>query len=50
MAKQASPSIIENIRQYNAGRDPERLAMKFAKMRESPFVFLRGACHLFYDA
>ncbi|HZV54635.1 MAG TPA: DUF2252 family protein [Rhodocyclaceae bacterium] len=50
MAKQASPGIIENIRQYNAGRDPERLAMKFAKMRESPFVFLRGACHLFYDA
>jgi uncharacterized protein (DUF2252 family) len=23
--------------------------MKYAKMAESPFVFLRGACHLFYD-
>lgn len=24
--------------------------MKYAKMKESPFVFLRGTCHLFYDA
>lgn len=24
--------------------------MKYAKMAQSPFVFLRGACHLFYDA
>ena len=23
--------------------------MKFAKMQQSPFVFLRGASHLFYD-
>lgn len=42
-------SVVETIRTYNAGRDPERLAMKFAKMKESPFVFLRGTCHLFYD-
>lgn len=42
-------SIVEAIRRHNAGRDPERLAMKFAKMKESPFAFLRGACHLFYD-
>ncbi|MFI4983161.1 MAG: DUF2252 domain-containing protein, partial [Nevskiales bacterium] len=24
--------------------------MKYAKMAQSPFVFLRGSCHLFYDA
>lgn len=36
------------IKQFNAGRDPERLAMKVQKMRADPFIFLRGACHLFY--
>ena len=53
MSKQAprhdSP-ILDEIVSYNAGRDPERLAMKYAKMGESPFAFLRGACHLFYDS
>jgi uncharacterized protein (DUF2252 family) len=42
--------IRDAISRHNAGRDPERLAMKYAKMRQSPFVFLRGACDLFYDA
>ncbi|WP_265942775.1 DUF2252 domain-containing protein [Dechloromonas sp. A34] len=42
--------IIEAIRKRDSGRDPERLTMRYAKMKESPFVFLRGACHLFYDA
>lgn len=37
------------IRQFNAGRDPERLAMKLQRMLSDPFVFLRGSCHLFYD-
>ncbi|MCE1241913.1 DUF2252 domain-containing protein [Oryzomicrobium sp.] len=37
------------IRDYNAGRDPERLVLKYRNMRASPFVFLRGTCHLFYD-
>ncbi|MDD3325660.1 MAG: DUF2252 domain-containing protein [Zoogloea sp.] len=36
------------IKHFNAGRDPERLALKLAKMRADPFVFLRGSCHLFY--
>lgn len=39
---------VEEIRRFNAGRDPERLAMKYAKLRTSPFLFLRGTCHLFY--
>lgn len=41
--------VIETIRRFNAGREPERLAMKYAYMRASPFVFLRGTYHLFYD-
>jgi uncharacterized protein (DUF2252 family) len=41
--------VIELIRRFNTGRDPERLAMKYAAMRRGAFVFLRGSCHLFYD-
>ncbi|WP_394779844.1 DUF2252 domain-containing protein [Undibacterium sp.] len=36
------------ILSFNEGRDPERLQMKYANMRRSAFVFLRGTCHLFY--
>ncbi|WP_266160250.1 DUF2252 domain-containing protein [Dyella silvatica] len=42
------PDIIETIRSYNTGRDPERLQRKYAAMRRDPFTFLRGSCHLFY--
>jgi uncharacterized protein (DUF2252 family) len=41
--------IASIIASFNAGRDPERLAMKYRAMRGSPFVFLRGTCHLFYE-
>ncbi|SMG57962.1 DUF2252 domain-containing protein [Paraburkholderia susongensis] len=41
--------IAKTIASFNAGRDPERLAMKYKAMRGSPFVFLRGTCHLFYE-
>ncbi|MFT4068438.1 DUF2252 domain-containing protein [Paraburkholderia sp.] len=41
--------IAKIIAGFNAGRDPERLAMKYKAMRGSPFVFLRGTCHLFYE-
>jgi uncharacterized protein (DUF2252 family) len=53
MSKQPSPrdtGIVDAIQRNNAGRDPELLAMKYAKMEQSPFTFLRGTCHLFYDA
>ncbi len=36
------------IADFNAGRDPERLAIKYRNMRADVFVFLRGTCHLFY--
>ncbi|WP_029527682.1 DUF2252 domain-containing protein [Polaromonas glacialis] len=41
--------VVQQIRAFNAGRDPERLALKYSKMRSDTFAFLRGACHLFYD-
>ena len=39
--------LIIWILQFNAGREPERLAMKYDNMRKSAFVYLRGTCHLF---
>ena len=48
MVKRA-PGVADRIREFNAGRDPERLALKYRAMRASPFAFLRGSCHLFYD-
>jgi uncharacterized protein (DUF2252 family) len=51
---QANPNapadVGEAVKAFNAGRDPERLAMKYAKMAQSPALFLRGGCHLFYDS
>ena len=42
-------SVIERIRDFNADREPERLAIKYQKMRTSAFAFFRGTCHLFYE-
>lgn len=42
-------NIVERILRFNAGREPERLALKYRAMRANPFAFYRGACHLFYD-
>jgi uncharacterized protein (DUF2252 family) len=41
--------IVTRIRDYNKGRDPERLQLKYQAMRQNPFAFLRGTCHLFYE-
>jgi len=41
--------VVESIREFNAGRDPERLQRKLLAMRHDPFTFLRGTCHLFYS-
>jgi uncharacterized protein (DUF2252 family) len=43
-------SLAERIMRHDAGRDSRLLAMKYRKMTENLFVFLRGTCHLFYDA
>lgn len=39
---------IRQIINFNAGREPERLALKYSKMRGDPFAFFRGSCDLFY--
>ena len=39
--------LIKRIQQFNAGREPERLAMKYRNMRSNAFVYLRATCHLF---
>ena len=44
------PDVAERIRQYNQGRDPERLQHKYDAMAQSAFAFFRGTCHLFADA
>ena len=41
-------TLIQTLQAFNAGRDPERLAMKYERMRSNAFAFLRGSCHLFY--
>jgi uncharacterized protein (DUF2252 family) len=46
----STPDLKTAIDNNNANRDPARLKMKYAKMAQSPFIFLRGACHLFYEA
>jgi uncharacterized protein (DUF2252 family) len=44
-----SSLIVDKIISNNAGRDPERLKLKYDKMSQNSFIFLRGACHLFYE-
>jgi uncharacterized protein (DUF2252 family) len=41
--------VVRQIQDFNAGREPDRLQLKYRAMRGSPFAFLRGTCHLFYD-
>ena len=41
--------MITQIQAFNADRDPERLQLKYSKMRSNAFVFMRGTCHLFYQ-
>ena len=40
---------VDRIRIFNRGRDPERLARKYALMASNPAAFMRGCCHLFFD-
>ncbi|HTR79141.1 MAG TPA: DUF2252 family protein [Gemmatimonadaceae bacterium] len=41
---------VERVLAFNADREPERRALKYAAMCRDPFVFLRGTAHLFADA
>ena len=42
-------NVVARITKFNAGRDPERLQLKYQRMAEDAFAFLRGTCHLFYE-
>jgi uncharacterized protein (DUF2252 family) len=42
-------TIAKKIRDFNRGRIPELLDMKYKIMRSNDFSFFRGTCHLFYD-
>jgi uncharacterized protein (DUF2252 family) len=42
-------SLIERIQEFNRDREPQRLQLKYQKMRSDAFVFLRSTCHLFYE-
>ena len=45
----AQLSVAQRIANYNAGRDPELLALKYKLIRDNEFSFYRGTCHLFYE-
>jgi uncharacterized protein (DUF2252 family) len=42
-------NILDKVLQFNWGRDPERLFLKYRKMQASSFAFFRATCHLFYE-
>lgn len=41
--------VVQRIRSFNSGREPERLRLKYQAMCVDAFAFLRGTCHLFYQ-
>jgi uncharacterized protein (DUF2252 family) len=41
--------VVREIQAFNAWREAEGLALKYRAMRASPYAFLRGTCHLFYQ-
>jgi uncharacterized protein (DUF2252 family) len=45
----SSRDIAARIERFNAGREPERLALKYEEMCKSPFSFFRGSAHLFWE-
>lgn len=44
-----SRGVTARIERFNAGREPERLALKYQAMCKSPFSFFRGTAHLFWE-
>ncbi|HEY4954458.1 MAG TPA: DUF2252 domain-containing protein [Gemmatimonadaceae bacterium] len=45
----SSLDVPARIERFNAGREPERLALKYRKMCQSAFAFFRGTAHLFWE-
>lgn len=44
-----SNNIKTRIANFNNGRNPELLKLKYKKLATDPFSFFRGTCHLFYE-
>lgn len=42
-------NISQTIREFNSTRLPEMVQLKYRAMRQNPFRFYRGTCHLFYE-
>lgn len=42
-------TVEERIKKFNSNRLPVYTAIKYGLMKETPFVFFRGTCHLFYE-
>lgn len=42
-------SVLDRIVQFNQPYPASRLGLKYSAMAASPFGFLRGTCHLFYE-
>ena len=45
----SSRDVPERIERSNAGREPERLSLKYREICKSPFSFFRGSAHLFWE-
>ena len=48
VAPSTQHNVTAQIERFNAGRDPERLALKYRALRSNAYSFLRGTCHLFW--
>jgi uncharacterized protein (DUF2252 family) len=42
-------NIIERIKKFNQGRQPDGLTLKYKLMQTDSYAFFRGTCHLFYE-
>lgn len=42
-------NILQRVTDYNGGRNPAFVHLKYKTLLESPFKFFRGTCHLFYE-
>ena len=47
--RRTTADVLDRIERFNAGREPERLAIKYREMCKSPFAFFRGTAHLFWE-
>ncbi len=42
-------TLIDTILRHNAGREPERVSLKYRAIRQDAFAFMRGTCHLYFQ-